>query len=567
MREAEWHQRPSWRAAAVVFITGVVVLSYVRLFFGVDFTDEAFYAANCERLVNGAVPFVDEAGMVQHTTCVLAYPFSWLWEETSGSTGVVLYMRHLHFALTLLIFAVVLVALRRMLGKAPWVWVLAAIALAFIPFNLPSLSYNSVGCAMFLAGSCCVMWATAGGGTRSAVLGGFLNGVAFFAYPPLLVPVLVQAGVAVALVRERRLLIALLAPVALWCLAFLALAVAVGPSEFRAAADDATNYLRQSGGPDKAWEVLRTTFEGFPYKYVAVVLLTGAWIIRRRAPLMAALLLVALPLSALPELGTMTSDQASLFFVRNFSILGGALYLFARHDPQAVHAFRILWVPGMAAGVVTAMASANGALNFGIGSVPAALAAVLFTVVACSTLVGERPQLKPAAVLAASAGTVAVLVGLQFTSTYRDEPVYKLRAAIDGGPYAGLRTSETRRDFVKETTRVIRENVGSGDRVLFFDDFPAGYLFTSAAPATNATWLYKVSDLQDGNVRGYRRILLSYLAKRRMPSVAIQVLGKPQGSQRRRPTDYRPSADPIFPLLARDYRSVRRGDFVVSHRN
>ncbi len=559
-------ETPRWLGwAALVLAGAVLVAHYVRLYFGVDFTDEAFYAANCRGLVNGVNPLVDEAAVVQHGPCLMAYPFAWSFDELRGGDGVILFYRHLHFVLTLVTFGVVFAALRRVFGSAAWVAVLAAVSAAFVPFNIPSFSYNSIGASMFFAGSCCVLAAVATRSARWAAAGSFLNGVAVFAYPPLLIPVVLQAAVAAWFTRRRDLIVALALPLGLWCLAFVALVLSAGLDDVRQAANDSTEYLGQSGGIDKVEAIIRTVWNQFSYRYLAALILVAAWLLRRRVPLAAAGLLLIAPLAALPEIDSLRVEEASLFFVRSYSVMSGALYLFVRHDPVARQVFRIVWLPAIVAGLVTAMSSAAGPVNFAIGSFPAVLAGIVFTGIACRELLGERETLRPVVVLAAGALVVCALTGLQFTASYRDRPPPRLTATVSEGPYAGIRTSKVKRDFIEATARTVDASVRNGDSILFFDDFPAGYLFTDAPRATNAIWLAKLVDIRGRKIVGYREILLDYLATHRPPDVALQLRRAPI-QPKVQEIEYA-RRDPIFALLARDYRApVQAGDFAVYRR-
>ena len=83
-------------AVASVALATVAILTYVRLYFGVDFTDESFYAAVPYRFVLGARPLIDETNIVQQTPGVLLYPFVLLWNSVVGTDGIILYARHLH---------------------------------------------------------------------------------------------------------------------------------------------------------------------------------------------------------------------------------------------------------------------------------------------------------------------------------------------------------------------------------------------------------------------------------------------------------------------------------------
>ena len=94
-----------WLALASVGVAAA--LTYGRLYYGVDLTDESFYVAVPYRFALGARPLIDETNIVPQTPGLLLYPFLKLWDSLVGLDGVMLYARHLH----LLFFAGVALAL------------------------------------------------------------------------------------------------------------------------------------------------------------------------------------------------------------------------------------------------------------------------------------------------------------------------------------------------------------------------------------------------------------------------------------------------------------------------
>ena len=135
--------------AAVVVAAG---LTYGRLYYGVDLTDEAFYIAVPYRFVLGAAPLIDETNIVQQTPVVLLYPFVGLWHWLVGIDGLILYARHLHLLFTLVVGFAVFASLKRLLDDAISSVVCAAAAVVFVPFGIHGLSYNTFASGFFTAG-------------------------------------------------------------------------------------------------------------------------------------------------------------------------------------------------------------------------------------------------------------------------------------------------------------------------------------------------------------------------------------------------------------------------------
>ncbi len=77
----------------------------------------------------------------------------------------------------------------------------------------------------------------------------------------------------------------------------------------------------------------------------------------------------------------------------------------------------------------------------------------------------------------------------QYGSVYRDEPISDLVDSVASGPYAGMMTTAETADLLVTLERDIVDSAGATGRVLSFDRFPAGYLFTQGRPASNTVWI------------------------------------------------------------------------------
>jgi hypothetical protein len=177
-------------------------------------------------------------------------------------------------------------------------------------------------------------------------------------------------------------------------------------------------------------------------------------------------------------------------------VLGGYLwlYLVGRADARPWVAWGL--VPAFAAGLVTTATSSNGALNAGIGLFPMLLVTPVLLVLASpvGTRMPDPRGVAPWVLALALAVIPAGMVWRDLTALYRDAPVSRLTATVASGPYRGIRTTPERAVFAVELEADLRAASRPGDRVLFFDDLPAGYLFTSMRPATNAVWLSRLDN-------------------------------------------------------------------------
>jgi hypothetical protein len=281
----------------------VIGLTYWRLYYGIDFTDESFYVAVPYRLVLGAHPFVDETAGAQQLAAILIYPFIRAYDAVAGTTGVVLFVRHLQFLFSLTVSLAVVLALRPVLETRRAVLVGLA-AVAFVPFGIHSLSYNTLGSGLFAAG-CLLGFQCLLEPERRAtrVLAGLSHGLAVFVYPPLIAAVTACYLIRLLLARGRARrdtigydLPALALPLA----GIAALVASVGPHQIVADYEHSRAGSARHADLHKLglvaaheWNTLRFWYLVLP----ALALLALAW---RRQRGVARVVLLALPLLVLP---------------------------------------------------------------------------------------------------------------------------------------------------------------------------------------------------------------------------------------------------------------------------
>ena len=337
-------------ALAIVSLAVVAALTYIRLYFGVDFTDESFYTAVPYRFVLGARPLIDETNIVQQTPGVLLFPFVKLWESVVGLDGMILYARHLHFLFSAAVAFALFVSLRRILGDRSLSAVLAAAAVAFVPFGIHGLSYNTFSTGFFAAG--CFLGAAwlSDGSRRSLAAAGAAQGLAVFTYPPFALPV---GCFFVALYlnsrpRSLRSIAPAFLPAAMGMLVTVVFFVHDGTGTIRDLVQRTSEFGDQGGGVGELAAILSFVSTSFTYKYAAAALLLAALALRAWKAWTAVLPLLVLPFAALPaELGASTSSNE---FVTNAALLAPVLFLFRRDSVAGRRLLAVVWLPAAAAG-------------------------------------------------------------------------------------------------------------------------------------------------------------------------------------------------------------------------
>jgi hypothetical protein len=511
-------------AACATLVLGV---TYARHFYGLDFTDESYYLAVPYRFVLGARPFVDETWPPQQTAALLAYPLIAAYHVAIGVDGLFLFVRQLHFVFTCGVASCVFLGLRPFLGTMKSV-LPSLLPVAFIPFNLPDLSYNTMGSGFFVAG--CFLGVRFLFTRQRSFLAaaGLMHGLAIFVYLPLIVPSFV-CGLLLALrSEERRLRIlgqyVLAATIPLAVLGGLIANAGLG--NVRDMISNALSFGGEGGGIDKAASLpgaLVQTVLGAPLGVVAVVTVLALSHLR---PRLVRWLLPLIPLLLVPaqELGKV---QASLDYVTIYGMAALPLFLLLRDDAAQQSVFLAVWPAAFVGGLVTAWSSNNGVINFGLGFAPAPIVTtVLLTegfARARRASAGRGPV--PQVGTFAASGALAVLLGLQFTSVYRDGDFRSLRSRVRTGPFAGIYTTSEKRHFIAAISTDLRTLAPPTCRILFYDSFPAGYLLTSSRGYTNSVWLFRAPTSKEAT---YRRVLLRYYAKSRsLPDIVVRMSNLP----------------------------------------
>jgi len=553
-------RRTLGRGALGAFALAAFALGYWRLYYGVDFTDEAWYVAVPYRFVLGGRPYVDELSVPQTTTAVVLYPFVWAYHALAGRTGIVLFVRQLHFLIATAVGVAVGVSLRRVAGLG--IATLAGVAaFAFVPFDIPSVSYDSLGSGLFTAGT--LLGFLALSRPRARLWAGICLGLAAFAYPPLLLAVAASCALRLLLARGGRRGEALVAlpALAIPVLGFGALVALAGLHQVVSDYRRSSRFLGQAGGVTKlhliATHLGATTFPLWYLAAAGLALLALSW--ARGWGRIAALLVVALPLTVLPP--RLTTFSTSLDFVAHVGFVALPLLGGLWRRREAVELFVAVWVPALLAGLLTSYSSANGGVNFGVGFFPAVIVTLVFSAWSIDELVATRLpfELAPALIVA----TLLLYVGI--VPVYRDAGLSTLHARVTAGPYAGLFTNRAKRSFLGRLGRDLA-GVNAGCTIAFFDDFPAGYLLTPARPDTNAVWTATVPRRL---TFAYHQDLVRYYDRHGFPDVVVLMRRIPFALPRSARRERYKAADPlIVAIRSHGYRrSARRIDYVVYRRS
>jgi hypothetical protein len=484
------------RIACAIALTCAAV-TYDRLHFGIDLHDEAYYVATAYRFVLGDRPLLDD--MTPHQTAsLLMAPLVRLHRWFQGSPdGIILFVRLGYLAFAAAVAACVSLGLAGAVS-AETRWLLVAFCLAYAPFNIFTLGYNTLGSGLLAAGLFLGLRGLLHGRESRGpwlLLGGLAQGFAVFAYPTLVVSAGVSVVAAAALSRGARL-----AAAARWAGGLSVGGGALGWLALRAGEDGLAHVLAysraqavevgQGGGVEKLATILWQFATQSPPALPLVATLLVALSAHRRAPLLTAVLLpVLVTVVFFPALSDADRAAGGVIYL---GALAPLLLVVGPRDRLARMLLLGVWLPSTAAGAATAWTSSNGMANACIGM----LAAGLVGFVLLARAIGEalsRTALPAPRRIAAFVLVAPVGLTLHFQragdAVYWDARPADLTAEVAGGPYAGIRTTPQRRALIDALGADVARFSNPEGRLLVYWGVPAVYLMTSMRPAGPSVWI------------------------------------------------------------------------------
>ncbi|MGD0997979.1 MAG: hypothetical protein ABR941_06635, partial [Thermoleophilia bacterium] len=283
-----------------------------------------------------------------------------------------------------------------------------------------------------------------------------------------------------------------------------------------------------ASGAAKLWDVAAGAtrhVELFPLVVVAALAL---WLAYRRWPA-ARLALVLTPLALLP-FGEQLVSGADGFGVI-YGLAAPYFYLFVPIERRALATRLLVWgyLPALAAGLVSGYSSANGWLQMDVGLLPAMVLSGVFLALALAPRKGESERLRrvlPGVTLACLAGILAVTVVYQFQFLPRAVPYSQMTVTLRSGPYAGIRTTPQRAAYLEQLRADLARVAAPSDRLLFFYQVPAFYLFWPHRIAANSVWIASTRGLTDmGDPGPLPPATLAYYEREHtLPDVVVRVI-------------------------------------------
>lgn len=462
---------------SVAFFCVVLLLSYIRIFFGAELSDEAQYVASAYLPVVGGKPFFNEL-FLQQTASLLYSPFVYFYTKILGSTfGLVLFVRHLFFLLLLASTFVCYKYFCLKISRAESLLV-SSLLLAFIPHSLPSLSYNTVGylfCGIALFG---FLLASECKSNKWALLAGVSAVVSIFAYPTLIVGLTSFFFITSFLVwkNSRRQILASLVGVAICSGVLLALLTFWG-WENVLNSYHFSKLFGTLGGLGKFVIAKNVVLEFFPQTEILLIvflLWIAALFMKPLSVVSGALALVVLFIFYHVK----NAPPATHVLLPLLSI--GYAFVAVKYKSTAAH--MALAVALAISQLVLCWTSSMTAYSMGLSAVY--LVMLLFVDLFTYEIRSKK------LIVTVKVALVSFSLWCYYDYQYRDFSFSHMNARVETGPYAGLFTGERRKNFLA----LLEEDLSSvsADRktIFFFDAFPAGYLFTSLKPETRVLFIH-----------------------------------------------------------------------------
>jgi hypothetical protein len=456
-----------------------------RITRGVDLSDESYYAVFLHAWFKegaAASPFL----MLHQTSVLIVYPAALLYRALVGSTlGLILFLRCLYL-LGSVIAALATMQFLRNAGVGRLRFIAGALIVAFVPYNLPAPSYNTMGAqALIIA---CATFGSAVLGTPRwerptllLCLSAAAWALALVAYPPLLLPLVALLVLMVVALRPRRaitatyLLAIAVAQGTAWALVFGILGVrrVASSMEFQG---KLSSTFDARATPGRLAEIL-TSNRGFAVVLVLAVLLG---LLRKKIPfVVAALADAALVVSLLflpPALWGVSHGAVLVAAVGGLWLIGGV----RPGSELTAKVLSSLYVVSWLAGLCMAGTATIGTFKVPVGATLAAVIAVC----AASRWWGEsRPsRFVP---LAATALWVTLMICLwhpYYGEPPATRPVGRIR--ITGGPFAGLAASRDDAGLVRSAGQALDKYERPGDTIAVAGRMPGLYLLSHARVRT-----------------------------------------------------------------------------------
>ena len=515
---------------ALAFVVGtVIVLLAYRMTIGIDLSDESYYVSFIDGWLKTGIQASSTLGLHQ-TAALLVYPFAKIFTVLTGSVdGLVLFLRFTYLLMACAAGRCFYKLARETHGR-PVATFASLTVVTFIPFSLPSPSYNTIGMLSMICAiaSCGVFflrlssehaqvspqWRWAGGSA-------FAWTVSVIAYPTLLlVQVILLAGLMFA---NRKIvpfgpLIKYLFLCVFTQTASLAILVGIyGIGRMYSMFQFTNASLQVTSGIGEKLRHFSDAFLLHPWFGLAsaMSLLVGIALKKKPRSLATDYVIVlivfsflALSLLAGPALYTQSHDYVFLLVILSapLCIAVQRTSFGSQTTPRGGQILGLLLLVGLLAGLVTSLTATNGLVNFAVGGSFAMALGLTLAI----------PERKTAAGIALHTSLLAGISGLLLWNSFsfiygeRRNPLTTDSQRVPEGIFAGLLTTDQNANAIRQTSKLFSNTTTPHGTIAIFGRLPGIYLLTPSKPMTLSTWDF---GQQNGTFPAIERLNVDFYAK------------------------------------------------------
>jgi hypothetical protein len=467
----------SWTFATVVFITANIFGLY-RIFFGVNFFDEPFYAALPFRFLHGQKLFMQDFTLAQ-TFAITIYPFVKVHSLLFHSTEyLILFLRCCHWALNLGLELILFYIIKKELTPAVALIIVSSFGL-FLPGNIPTLSYNTLGTLFLTLGLFTSFFACYSNRTSLYFFSGISMGLCALTYVTF-ISITILVALQVAFWRRKKSDFFFYAIGILFVLAVPAMLLVSRLDAFQTSFALSKEY---GYSVNKFITLVSILHKLFPKQILGTIIpffLISYFSCRRNSNLRF-LVILFIPIFAfiLSQLSTLYWSVYPFYL----SILALIPLCTTPKSPFVTSLINRIFIPSILAGFVAALTSALGSLNAQVGLVPAVLASLTLIYLALAQAPSSLSRLCPVFL------AVPVFLALGAHIDIWDEsPINELTEKITQGPFHGLYTSQEKKKYLDEVSSELLSALSSKGPLLIYPNFTAGYLIAGVSPASGLLW-------------------------------------------------------------------------------
>ena len=504
---------------SVVFLAVLTtaLLGY-RMTIGVDLSDESYYLSFVDGWLKTGFHHSD-ALVIHQTAELLIFPFVKIFVALQTSEqGLALFNRFLYLGASL-IAGLCFYRFARLRHTLPVAVLSGILITSFIPFSLPSPSYNTLA----MSGLICALASYAVFAETHRIRWAIVSSagwmICVFAYPTF-IAVLICFLVVIAFQDAR---VSAFRRYLSWCLCFqllgaVILVSAYGVDRLEQILMFTSASLQVTRAADKLTKAVLLVVSSRVFTGLCIAsMIVGAVAGRRRMPEAKSWIVVAGIVAILtadslagPTLFAVTHDYVFLLAIAGTAFFAANLI----HGQSSRRPLDPLFLVGLFAGIVTSLTATNSIVNFAIGG----FVCVAFFLLAVFS--GET-RMWPHLVLLASVTGLFLLGDFQYVYGEGDNPAESASAErVRSGVFAGLLTSAEKHRAIRETTDFLATQ--HGDSVAVIGRLPGIYLLTPMRPKTLSTWDFSQQKGAPPKLDG--AISQFYEQPANLPSVVLDVV-------------------------------------------